>query len=262
MEQSDTTASRPANAVATPPSVRPGWSADRLRHHLRQPLSCMPYLWDLAVEARPGKRTTLVRRDTPLLIEGFSRSGNTYSVAAFAVSNGSDVQVARHLHAAAHVLRAARFGVPILLLVREPRAAVSSYIVRRPTLTVDEGLGEYCDFYRTVWRVRSRLVVGLFDDVVTDFGDVLRQINQKFNTGFAPYEATPANEETTMALVEEMNRRECAGELVETHVGRPSPQREDLKAVLQAAFEQPGTARRLATARALYARYVALRASA
>jgi hypothetical protein len=258
MEQSDTTASRPTDAVATPPGVSPGWSADRLRHHLRQPLSCTPYLWDLAVQARPGKRTTLARRDTALLIEGFSRSGNTYSAAAFAVSNGSDVPVARHLHAAAHVLRAARFGVPILLLVREPRAAVSSYLVRRPTLTVEEGLDEYCDFYRTVWRVRSSLVVGHFDDVVTDFGDVLRRVNRRFGTGFAPYETTPANEETTMALVEEMNRRECAGELVETHVGRPSLQREDLKAVLQGAFEQPRTARRLATARTLYARDVAL----
>jgi hypothetical protein len=258
----DRTASRPQDGVSTAPRVNPGWSADRLRHHLRQPLSCTPYLWDLAVAARPGKRTTLVRRDTPLLIEGFSRSGNTYSVAAFAVSNGPDVPVARHLHAAAHVLRAARFGVPILLLVREPRAAVSSYIVRRPTLTVDEGLDEYCDFYRKVWRVRSRLVVGLFDDVVTDFGGVVRQVNQKFGTGFAPYEATPGNEATTMALVEQMNRRECAGELVETHVGRPSPLREDLKATLQAAFEQPRTVRRLATAKSLYAGYAALGTSA
>jgi len=262
MEQSDATTNRPKVDAVTLRRVSPGWTRDRLRHHLRQPLSRTPYLWDLAVQARPGKRTTLVHRDTPLLTEGFSRSGNTYSSAAFAVSNGSDVPVARHLHAAAHVLRAARFGVPILLLVREPRAAVSSYLVRRPTLTVDEGLDEYCDFYRTVWRVRSSLVVGLFDDIVTDFGEVLRQVNQRFSTAFAPYDATPANEETTMALVEDMNRRECAGELVETHVGRPSALREDLKAVLQTAFEQPRTAQRLATARTLYASYAALRASA
>lgn len=242
----------------SPGGPHPTWNLDRVRHHVRQPLSRTPLLWDFTVQARRGKRATLVRRDTALLIEGFLRSGNTYSSAAFSVSNGSDVRLARHLHAAAHVLRAVRLGVPVLLLVREPRAAVSSYLVRRPTLTVDDGLGEYLDFYRTVWRARSQVVIGVFDDVVSDFGRVLEDVNIRFGTHFTPYRATPENEAATMALVEEMNRRECAGEVVETHVGRPSPEREARKVLLQAAFERPRTKARLERATELYTDYTAL----
>ena len=245
-----------------PAAAPSGWSPDRLRHHLRQPLSRTPYAWDALVRMRPGKRSTLVGRETALLIEGFLRSGNTYSSAAFIVANGPDLPLARHLHAAAHVLRAVRFDVPVLLLIREPRAAVSSYLVRRPSLTVDDGLGEYVDFYRTTWRVRSRFVVGVFDDVVADFGGVVDRVNSRFGTTFARYEATPENEAATVALVEDMNRRECAGELVETHVGRPSPVRDASKAALQSAFDRPRTRARLERAAELYDRYVSIGSSA
>ena len=38
--------------------------------------------------ARADKRSTLARRDSALVIEGFPRSGNTFSVAAFQIANG------------------------------------------------------------------------------------------------------------------------------------------------------------------------------
>jgi len=64
---------------------------------------------------RPGKRTTLARPDTAIVIEGFLRSGNTFAVAAFRVANGPDVHIGRHLHGAPHVLRAVRYGVPTVI---------------------------------------------------------------------------------------------------------------------------------------------------
>ena len=61
---------------------------DRLRHHARRPLARTPYAWDVAMLLRPGKRETLAGRRTAIVIDGFLRSGNTYSVAAFRVANG------------------------------------------------------------------------------------------------------------------------------------------------------------------------------
>jgi hypothetical protein len=207
---------------------------------------------------RAGKRATLARRDTALVIEGFLRSGNTYSVAAFVVANGDDLHLGRHLHGAPHVLRAARLGVPAVVLIRPPADAVASYLVRRPTLTPNDALLEYVDFYRTCWRVRDVFVVGVFDDVVADFGSVLRAVNERFGTAFRPYEPTPANEAAAFALVEEMNRRESGGEVVESHVGRPSEQRREHTQAIADRLHAPGSAKVLARADDWYQRYLAL----
>src|ERR687894_957930 len=108
--------------------------ADRARHYARRPLARTPYLWDAAMWVRPGKRATLARPDTALVIEGFLRSGNTFSVAAFELANGPKLHVGRHLHGAPHVLRAVRLGLPTIVLIRQPRDAVLSSLVRRATL--------------------------------------------------------------------------------------------------------------------------------
>jgi hypothetical protein len=207
---------------------------------------------------RADKRSTLARRDTALVIEGFLRSGNTFSVAAFVIANGDELHLGRHLHGGPHILRAVRLGVPAVVLIRTPADAVASYLVRRPSLTPDDALAEYVDFYRTCWRVRDDFVVGVFDDVVADFGSVVRAVNRRFGTSFRPYEPTPANMAAAFALVEEMNRRECRGEVVESHVGRPSAERRQRTQEIVARVHERGSARLLARAEDWYDRYRAL----
>lgn len=235
-------------------------TADRVRHHARRPLARTPRLWDLAMQVRADKRATLARSDTAIVIEGFLRSGNTFSVAAFEIANGPTLHVGRHLHGAPHVLRAARMGLPTVVLVRQPRDAVLSYLVRRDTLTPHDALLEYLDFYRTTWPVRDHFVVGLFDQVTKDFGAVIDTVNERFGTSFARYEPTPENEAKAFTLVEEMNRLESGGEVVETHVGRPSAERARRKEELRGLLDRPRTAAALGEAEALYQRYVQLSA--
>jgi hypothetical protein len=208
--------------------------------------------------ARRSKRETLARKDTAIVIDGFLRSGNTFSVAAFVVANGKEPHVGRHLHGAPHLMRAARLGLPAVLLIRRPADAVSSYLVRRPALTPRDALIEYLDFYETAWRVRDGFIVATFDQVVTDFGAVLEAVNARFGTAFAPYAATAENEAAAFAIVEEMNRRECGGHVVETHVGRPSAERERQKRRIEELLAEPRTARILSRADALYSRYLEL----
>lgn len=208
--------------------------------------------------ARPEKRATLARRGTALVMEGFLRSGNTFCAAAFVVSNGPQLHVGRHLHGAPHLLRAKRLGVPAVALIRRPDDAVLSYLQRRPTITPADALDEYLDFYRTAWPARDAFVVGLFDVVVADFGSVIDAVNTRFGTAFARYAPTPENEAAVFALVEHMNRLECRGQLVETHVGRPSAVRERAKQELAASLEQPSARGRLAAAADLYRAYAEL----
>jgi hypothetical protein len=230
--------------------------ADRARHYARRPLARAPYLWDVAMRVRPEKNATLARPDTAIVIEGFLRSGNTFSVAAFQIANGPKLHVGRHLHGAPHVLRAVRLGLPTVVLIRQPRDAVLSYLIRRDTLTPYDGFVEYLDFYRTAWPAREGFVVAPFDRVVGDFGTVIDEVNGRFGTTFRRYEPTPENEARAFALVEEMNRLESGGEVVETHVGRPSEARARRKEELQELLEQPRTATRMREAEELYVTYV------
>jgi hypothetical protein len=210
---------------------------------------------------RADKRSTLARSDTALVIEGFPRSGNTFSVAAFRVANGPEPHLGRHLHGAPHLLRAKRLGVPAIALARAPEDAVPSYLVRRAGLRAEDALAEYLDFYRTAWRARDAFVVGAFDDVTSDFGAVIDRVNQRFGTSFARYQANPGNEAAAFEMVEEMNRLECGGDVVETHVGRPSAERTARKAEIAASLRRPKAARLLGEAQELFRRYVGLGAT-
>jgi hypothetical protein len=230
----------------------------RLRLHVRRPVSRLPYAWDATMYARAGKRSTLARPATALVIEGFPRSGNTFSVAAFQIANGRQPHLGRHLHGAPHLLRAKRLGIPAIALVRAPEDAVPSYLIRREGLHAEDALTEYIDFYRTAWPARDAYVVGLFDDVTRDFGSVIDRVNRRFGTTFARYEASPENEAAAFALVEEMNRLECRGEVVESQVGRPSAERNARKAEIAASLERPRAARLLRRAQDLYRQYVGL----
>ena len=207
---------------------------------------------------RADKRTTLARRDSAIVIEGFLRSGNTFSVAAFTVSNDPGLHIGRHLHGAPHVLRAVRLDLPTVVLIRQPADAVASYLVRRPTLTPDDALLEYLDFYRAAWPARRGFVVALFDQVIRDFGEVVTAVNLRFGTTFVPYEPTEANRTKAFGLVEEMNRKECRGEVVETHVGRPSQERESRKDAVLTMLDRPRTQQLLRQAERLYDQYAAL----
>jgi hypothetical protein len=210
------------------------------------------------MRVRPEKRATLARPDTAIVIEGFLRSGNTFSVAAFHIANGPEPHVGRHLHGAPHVLRAVRLGLPTVVLIRQPRDAVLSYLVRRPTLTPYDALVEYLDFYRTAWPARHGFVVAPFDLVTSDFGAVLDQVNARFGTSFQRYEPTPENEARAFRLVEEMNRLETGGEVVESLVGRPSSERSRRKEELRTLLERPRTAEKMSAAEGLYEEYLEL----
>src|SRR5206468_369513 len=121
-----------------------------------------------------------------------------------------------------------------------------------------DALVEYLDFYRTAWAARDAFVVGLFDQVTSDFGAVLDRVNDRFGTSFARYDATPDNEAAAFELVEEMNRLECRGEVVESHVGRPSAERDHRKAEVAASLRRPRAVRLLGRAQDLYQQYAAL----
>jgi hypothetical protein len=131
--------------------------------------------------------------DTDVLIEGFPRSANTFTVAAFATAQPHPVRIAHHLHAPGHVVAAVRRGVPALVLIREPEDAVLEFARIKPALTIAQALRGYVRFYQPLLPYRDRFVVGTFGDVTFDLGSVIGRINARFGTSFAEFEHTEEN---------------------------------------------------------------------
>jgi hypothetical protein len=184
------------------------------------------WLKRLYLFVHPEVRGLRLTRRTQLLIDGYSRSGNTYAVCAFQEANGSEVRLAHHLHDARWFVEAADRGVPALLLVRRPLDVMASMVQFEPGMSPRLILEQYAAFYERLVPVRDRLVVADFDEVVRGgFGDVIRRVNDRFGTTFVPFESEPEVESSVLEAIDEFGRQHYAGSDFVQRVSRPSADR-------------------------------------
>jgi hypothetical protein len=218
----------------------------------------------------------VVGDDTEAAIDGFTRSACVFAAVAFQQAQERPVRLAHLLHAPAHLIAAVDRGLPCLVTVREPEAAVVSCVIREPYLTPAVVLDAWTRFYESLLPYRDGMVVGDFTRVTTDLGPLIEELNGRFGTAFAPFVHTPENVERVFAFIEEraarpayeehigryMSGLETASELdaarhaavgagrgsavpFEHRVARPSAARQELRAALVTRYREP----RLASAR-------------
>jgi hypothetical protein len=120
-----------------------------------------------------------------------------------------------------------------------------------PLVTLEKGLKDYVRFYRRILPYRDRFVVARFEEVSTDFGEVIRRLNERFGTSFQEFQHTEANVALCFKIMED-HARGTAGKVVEKKVARPSQQRETMKNGLRPAFRSPNLARVRADAYDIY----------
>jgi hypothetical protein len=207
----------------------------------------------LALPAARRRHGAPVGPDTQIVIEGFPRTANTFAVVAFTMAQAEPVRVAAHVHAPAQLIAAAERGIPAIALIREPEPTVLSFAIRHPDIGVRHGLFGYVRFYEPLLRYRDRIVVGRFSDVTTDFGAVIRRVNERFGTSFGIFEHT---EDNVRRSFEEIDRgyagREDRGAGFESIVPRPSGQRDGVKDTLRTEYRSPRSARLRGRAEAVY----------
>ncbi len=209
----------------------------RTRHVIKTRIDHHPSLYLFLSRIRPGTRALVVSSDTEIVIEGFPRSANTFAVAAFTLAQGRPVKIARHLHAPAQVIAGVRMHIPTLVLIRHPRDAVLSLVVRAPHLSVEQALKDYIHFYTVLLPYLGQFVIGLFEQVTTDFGRVIAQINEHYGTNFRLFEHTEENLRRVFAMVEQMDRENTGRPVVqEATVARPSSIRMKWKQALAHAL--------------------------
>jgi len=204
-------------------------------------------------------RQDLTRAVTPdklVVIEGFPRSGNSFARRAFimAQDDAFDVtRIAHHLHVPAQVILAARWRIPTLVLLRKPRDAVLSLVIRDP-ISVDQALRYYITFYETAEKYRDSYILGLFEEVTDDFGQVIQRLNDKFGTTFSLFRHDDENVEKLFAGMESQARKKYGERLWERKVQRPAAVREKIKGEIEYEQENAKRKKLIARAEAVYDR--------
>ena len=222
--------------------------AARVRYRTRQRISRIPWLYcPLARMRRPQH---FINRHSDIVIEGFPRSGNTFATQAFRLSQPRPMTVASHMHVPIQVSLAVRWGIPCILLVREPEAAVVSYVLFHPHLTVNEALFEYSRFYRELSPHIDGVVVADFSLVTSDFGAVVDRVNEKFSRTFHRFVHSPENVNRCFDGME--HRMRARGKFDENRVGRPSEAREQKKVKVREELQGPESEESLREAKNVY----------
>jgi hypothetical protein len=135
----------------------------------------------------------LTRRDTELVIEGFGGSANSFATAAFRYVQPRRYRMAHHLHTPAQVLRGLKWKIPTLVVIRDPIEVCISLLSRDYCVTPSQALRHYIRFYEPIMSYRGDVVIADFREITQAYGDVIRRVNERFETDFVPFEHTPEN---------------------------------------------------------------------
>lgn len=202
------------------------WAA----YYLKSSLDRFPLLYLAGLRFKHRGRSFLRRIVSPtsdICIEGHNRSANSFAVKAFRSANDTieyQHKIATHVHASSQVRRAVDFGVPTMVLIREPEATVISQkalaiqlkqVVDPEAFPMQIFLAMYADFYQRLLPYGEECLDASFEEVTNDFGSVMKRFNSKFKTNFEEIDHTPARER---AIFQESR----------VHLS-PSPERDQIK---------------------------------
>lgn len=176
-------------------------------------------------------------KETEIVIEGFPRTANTFTHVAFKIAQKRPVNIGHHTHAAAQIIEAARRHIPTIALIRDPEEAVISYIIGGfdPGITMKQVLHDYLAFYKPIVPYRDRIVLAPFQEITSDYGAIIRRVNDKFGTSFGVFDHTEDKVKRCFDLIDE-GYENAFGDLKEDVVSRPAESRNAQKEELKKQF--------------------------
>lgn len=160
------------------------------RIRIRTRLFTHPRLARVVAFGDPRTRVNLVRPENGMVIDGFHRSANTYAVNSFLMANPS-VRVSAHLHSPLALYDAQRFGRPMVLLVRDPRECIPSFLQMEARVSPICAIEMYIQYYVATLKYLDHAVVADFPDTTGNFAEIIRRCNHKFGSQFSMPEQDP-----------------------------------------------------------------------
>ncbi len=120
------------------------------------------------------KGRNLARAKTDLVIEGFPGSGNSFVSNCVRDMAQGTFFIESHFHYIVQLKRALAFGVPCVIIVRDPASATNSLKSKEPLLWDGLILLRWILYHRFVLRKLAPFHVFLFEDIVHDV-DLIRR---------------------------------------------------------------------------------------
>ncbi len=204
--------------------------------------------------ARLTGHGVVVDDNTDIVIEGYPKSANSFAVAAFIMAQAETVKVAHHTHTPAQVVDAARRRIPAVVLVRRPADCASEFVAIKPDISMGQAVRGWIRFYEPLLAYGDSFVVGLFDEVISDFGAVIRRVNERFATVFREFRNEASTVEATADAADGYFRARTGSGL--PFVGRttapPAGRGDELRRASLSRYESPALARLRARAERLY----------
>jgi len=230
-----------------------------LKSYIREKLRASPLAFGAIGRWRehPDFDRRVVRRGDDLVIEGYPRSGNTFGMMAFRLAQPGPLNIGNHFHAPAQILRAARFGIPAMVVIREPMAAALSLVVYyQGRVSPERALEQYVAFHKPLIACTDAYCIAPFKEVVSDYGRSIERLNAKFGTDFTLYENSLVTDAKTMAAIEKkrLKRLEKSGDVVGSLARKttPSAEKDAWKTKYAKSFDAPNIAPLRAAATALF----------
>lgn len=229
------------------PSI--GSMVEDLRFRTRSWMGVYPRLYYAGRMLLGHERRLEVERGDDIVIEGFPRSANSFAVVAFLHAQPEEMKIAHHVHAPAQIMRAARFDLPAVVLIRDPLDAVASLLLKTSGIEPTTALRGYVRFYKAIRPHRSAFVVAAFPEVTEDFGRTIERINRRLGTEFEPFNHTPNNEK---AVLDEVQR---IGTDDPIEVARPTQPKQHVKESVKSTVRESAR-NELQEAREIYQAYL------
>lgn len=130
---------------------------------------------------RPDFRNKIVVPKTELCVEGFQRSGNSFFTMLIKREKNK-LKLADHVHVSQQVVRACKWDIPTIVLIRHPKDAIASLMAWDPKLKISLAIRSYSAFYNYIKPYQSSFITGHFDTVITKPYLIIQATNRTFNT--------------------------------------------------------------------------------
>ena len=149
----------------------------------------------------------VANKNTQLVLEGFPRCANTFS---YVILKDIDpnLNIAHHLHLPVQIIIGVKRKIPVVVLIRDPKDAILSLLIRNSSITLDDAIKSYISFYKIALRFRSDIIVAEFNDVIIDFNIIIKQINLKYNINLAGFANSVKNKEKYKSIIKEMDKKD------------------------------------------------------
>lgn len=216
-------------------------------------LKTYPWLFLPIALLRENFKRRAVTPKTDIVIDGYWRCGNHYATYSFIFAQHKRAVVAHHFHAPSQFMLAIRWGIPAVLLIRDPIDAVASATIYLNRTDPRPLLRFFNIFHKSLLHLRDQIIVADFPTTVNDFGSVIKRVNDHYQRDFMLYRRTHEDDEKIAKMIRKEHKDHMGGKL--STLPLPSKEKMRLKQQIVRTIDSSMCSSLLSEARRLYQKF-------